>query len=83
MVVATIIPFFQPLLGFFGGFAYAPTTYFVSTDLHALPLWLNQISTLWVQSHDRNLFLDLINFSDLRIKVFKKIADMAIFIYLA
>jgi amino acid permease len=29
MVVATIIPFFQPLLGFFGGFAYAPTTYFL------------------------------------------------------
>jgi hypothetical protein len=54
MVVATIIPFFQPLLGFFGGFAYAPTTYFVSTYLHALPFWLNQISTLLVQSHDRN-----------------------------
>jgi hypothetical protein len=83
MVVAMIIPFFSPLLGFFGGFAYAPTTYFVSTYLHALPFWLNQISTLLVQSHDRNLFLDLINFSDLRIKVFKKIADMAIFIFLA
>lgn len=54
MVVATIIPFFQPLLGFFGGFAYAPTTYFVSAYLHALPFWLNQISNLLVQSHDRN-----------------------------
>lgn len=83
MVVATIIPFFQPLLGFFGGFAYAPTTYFVSIYLHALPFSLNQISTLLVQSHDRNLFLDLINFSDHRIKVFKKLADMGIFIYLA
>jgi amino acid permease len=29
LVVATIIPFFKPLLGFFGGFAYAPTTYFL------------------------------------------------------
>jgi amino acid permease len=29
MVVAMIIPFFKPLLGFFGGFAYAPTTYFL------------------------------------------------------
>jgi hypothetical protein len=28
-------PFFGALLGFFGGFAFAPTTYFVST--HMLP----------------------------------------------
>lgn len=28
--VAMTIPFFGALLGFFGGFAFAPTTYFVS-----------------------------------------------------
>lgn len=31
MVVAICIPFFGSLLGFFGGFALAPTTYFVRT----------------------------------------------------
>lgn len=30
MIVAITIPFFGGLLGFFGGFAFAPTTYFVS-----------------------------------------------------
>ncbi|WOL15578.1 lysine histidine transporter 1 [Canna indica] len=29
MVVAIIFPFFNELLGFFGGFAFAPTTYFL------------------------------------------------------
>ncbi|KAH9575441.1 hypothetical protein CY35_01G111500, partial [Sphagnum magellanicum] len=29
MFVATIFPFFKALLGFFGGFAFAPTTYFL------------------------------------------------------
>jgi len=30
MFVAITFPFFGGLLGFFGGFAFAPTTYFVS-----------------------------------------------------
>jgi hypothetical protein len=30
MFVAITLPFFGALLGFFGGFAFAPTTYFVS-----------------------------------------------------
>lgn len=29
MIVAIAVPFFGGLLGFFGGFAFAPTTYFV------------------------------------------------------
>ncbi|PIA33643.1 hypothetical protein AQUCO_04000005v1 [Aquilegia coerulea] len=29
MIIAIIVPFFGGLLGFFGGFAFAPTTYFV------------------------------------------------------
>ncbi len=29
MFVAIAVPFFGGLLGFFGGFAFAPTTYFV------------------------------------------------------
>ena len=29
--VGLTIPFFGALMGFFGGFAFAPTTYFVST----------------------------------------------------
>lgn len=30
MFIAIMIPFFGGLLAFFGGFAFAPTTYFVS-----------------------------------------------------
>lgn len=30
MLIAIAVPFFGGLLGFFGGFAFAPTTYFVS-----------------------------------------------------
>jgi hypothetical protein len=30
MFIAITFPFFDGLLGFFGGFAFAPTTYFVS-----------------------------------------------------
>jgi hypothetical protein len=30
MFIAITFPFFGGLLGFFGGFAFAPTTYFVS-----------------------------------------------------
>ena len=32
MFIAITIPFFGGLLGFFGGFAFAPTTYFVSHE---------------------------------------------------
>ena len=32
MFIAITFPFFDGLLGFFGGFAFAPTTYFVSHD---------------------------------------------------
>jgi len=35
MFVGIVFPFFGGLLGFFGGFAFAPTTYFVS-QLHLL-----------------------------------------------
>lgn len=34
MFVAICIPFFGGLLGFFGGFAFAPTTYYVSNSIH-------------------------------------------------
>lgn len=30
MFAAMLLPFFSPLLGFFGGFFFGPTTYFVS-----------------------------------------------------
>lgn len=33
MFVGITFPFFGGLLGFFGGFAFAPTTYFVSIEL--------------------------------------------------
>lgn len=32
MFIAITFPFFDGLLGFFGGFAFAPTTYFVSHE---------------------------------------------------
>jgi hypothetical protein len=32
MFVAITFPFFSELLSFFGGFAYAPTSYFVSSQ---------------------------------------------------
>lgn len=35
MFVGITFPFFSGLLSFFGGFAFAPTTYFVSTGLLA------------------------------------------------
>lgn len=35
MFIAMTFPFFSALLGFFGGFAFSPTTYFV-TDLTIL-----------------------------------------------
>jgi hypothetical protein len=33
MFMAITFPFFSELLSFFGGFAYAPTSYFVSCHL--------------------------------------------------
>jgi hypothetical protein len=33
MFIGICVPFFGGLLGFFGGFAFAPTTYFVSNIL--------------------------------------------------
>jgi len=33
MFVGITFPFFGGLLGFFGGFAFAPTTYFVSGSI--------------------------------------------------
>jgi len=36
LFVAITFPFFGSLLGFFGGFAFAPTTYFVSPSKHSL-----------------------------------------------
>lgn len=33
MFIAIMIPFFGGLLAFFGGFAFAPTTYFVSVHI--------------------------------------------------
>jgi hypothetical protein len=40
MFVGITFPFFGALLGFFGGFAFAPTTYFVSLCSH-YPLGCN------------------------------------------
>jgi hypothetical protein len=36
MFIAMTFPFFGALLGFFGGFAFAPTTYFVRPTLFFL-----------------------------------------------
>ena len=33
MFVGICVPFFGGLLGFFGGFAFAPTTYYVSNSV--------------------------------------------------
>jgi hypothetical protein len=33
MFVGMTFPFFDGLLGFFGGFGFAPTTYYVCTSL--------------------------------------------------
>lgn len=33
MIVAISVPFFGSLMGFFGGFALAPTSYYVRTTL--------------------------------------------------
>jgi hypothetical protein len=39
MFVAITIPFFGALLSFFGGFAFAPTTYFVSSHWSIYPFF--------------------------------------------
>ena len=40
MFVGITFPFFGGLLGFFGGFAFAPTTYFVSPRPFFLFSWI-------------------------------------------
>jgi hypothetical protein len=37
LFIAVTFPFFGDLLGFFGGFGFTPTSYFVSC-LHMLPM---------------------------------------------
>lgn len=36
MVMGMAVPFFGSLLGFFGGFALAPTTYYVSRTMSSI-----------------------------------------------
>lgn len=45
MFIGITFPFFGGLLGFFGGFAFAPTTYFVSQNSLPSPRW-NQYTVL-------------------------------------
>lgn len=40
MFIGICIPFFGGLLGFFGGFAFAPTTYYVCNSIAKLRLFL-------------------------------------------
>ena len=37
-LLAMAFPYFGALLGFFGGFAFAPTTYFVSMQIYVLTM---------------------------------------------
>ena len=37
-ILAMAFPYFGALLGFFGGFAFAPTTYFVSMQIYVLTM---------------------------------------------
>ncbi|WVZ95272.1 hypothetical protein U9M48_041057 [Paspalum notatum var. saurae] len=46
MFVAITFPFFSALLGFFGGFAFAPTTYFICIVLGVLLMILSPIGGL-------------------------------------
>ena len=48
MFVGITFPFFGGLLGFFGGFAFAPTTYFVSHTLSWIFVILNFRKMLFV-----------------------------------
>ena len=51
MFVAITLPFFNELLGFFGGFAFAPTTYFVSNYIYIFYWAQNQPALLHKISH--------------------------------
>lgn len=43
MFLGITFPFFGGLLGFFGGFAFAPTTYFVSSTITlSTSVWINR-----------------------------------------
>jgi hypothetical protein len=46
MLVGICIPFFNGLLSFFGGFAFAPTTYFVSSQPYCIFMLLLLKKTL-------------------------------------
>ncbi|KAL6190532.1 hypothetical protein ACLB2K_036926 [Fragaria x ananassa] len=56
MTIGIAIPFFGGLLGFFGGFAFAPTTYFVCIVLGVLLMILAPIGAL------RNIILQAKNY---------------------
>ena len=46
-ILAMAFPYFGALLGFFGGFAFAPTTYFVSMQIYVLTMNdINEIATI-------------------------------------
>ncbi|KAG0465658.1 hypothetical protein HPP92_019822 [Vanilla planifolia] len=47
MIVAISIPFFGGLLGFFGGFAFAPTTYFIPCIMWLIIKKPNKFSLSW------------------------------------
>ncbi|KAH8974789.1 hypothetical protein BDL97_01G119900 [Sphagnum fallax] len=47
MFVATIFPFFKALLGFFGGFAFAPTTYFLPCCIWLIVCKPKRFSMSW------------------------------------
>jgi hypothetical protein len=52
MFIAITFPFFGGLLGFFGGFAFAPTTYFVSVPI---PFHFHYTAVNSKPDHDRYL----------------------------
>ena len=55
MFIGITFPFFGGLLGFFGGFAFAPTTYFVSHNFSPWPFSLFFSKYLSQQTQKRNL----------------------------
>jgi hypothetical protein len=57
--VGVTFPFFGALLGFFGGFAFAPTTYFVSLCFHLVGFW-SQYKKCSVLVHYVSQLLELI-----------------------
>lgn len=55
MFVGITFPFFGGLLGFFGGFAFAPTTYFVSKHHYLMYVY----SDTWMTLSNTKLFPQL------------------------